>query len=491
MSLEFGARLGDYRIVSRIGAGAYGEVFEAEHVITRRRDAIKVLHGRQLRTPEEEQRFLREIQVQASLQHPNIAAVYTAFWTAHGLALVMELVPGEPLSAILERGRIPIRVGVEFLIAALDALAYAHAQGVVHRDIKPENILVTPNGTVKITDFGLARSLTSPRLTQHGEFAGSPCYMSPEQALGTVEVDARSDIYSTGTVLYEIVAGRPPFVGDNSFAVMLAHQSSEPRPPVELDPSVGPELNLAILTSLNKEPALRYQTASDFAAALRHARIIEAPVQVQHAAEPIRLPPPRERRILQIAGVSCLVTAGLMFAIVHGGASSRSKSVHTEKLPPIILNPPPIPPVAHSPDPPPDSLSVPKPPKVMEAPAKSLPQRRQNAAAARPSAPPAQALKITGATAPEEPKARPAAETHAAPPPSEPATFELPAAPPSATPPPPAKADLPPAVEPDAPNAAAPKRRNVVVRTFQKVFGSKHPATPPDKPAPDAKNQQP
>src|SRR5439155_26117722 len=182
MSLGPGDQLGDYRIVSRLGAGAYGEVFEAEHVITRRRDAIKVLADSRLRIPEEEQRFLREIRVQASLHHPNIAAVYHAFWTPHGLALVMELAPGDPLSAVLSRGRIPLEKGVRLVLETLAGLAYAHGQGVVHRDIKPENIIVAPDGSVKLTDFGLARSVASPRITQTGAAAGSPCYMSPEQA---------------------------------------------------------------------------------------------------------------------------------------------------------------------------------------------------------------------------------------------------------------------------------------------------------------------
>src|SRR5580658_761953 len=142
MSLEAGTQLGDYRVLSRIGTGAYGEVYEGEHVITRRRDAIKVLAGARLHIPGEEQRFLREIQVQASLHHPNIAAVYNAFSTPHGPAMVMELIDGEPLSAILARGRLPLDRGIGFLLEMLAGLSYAHDEGVVHRDIKPENIVV-------------------------------------------------------------------------------------------------------------------------------------------------------------------------------------------------------------------------------------------------------------------------------------------------------------------------------------------------------------
>jgi len=146
MSLEAGTHLGDYRILSRIGTGACGEVYEGEHVITRRRDAIKILLNGQLHIPEDEQRFLREIQVQASLHHANIAEVYTAFATPYGLALAMELVPGEPLSAILARGRVPLCRAVELVLEMLAGLSYAHEERVVHRDIKPENIIVASNG---------------------------------------------------------------------------------------------------------------------------------------------------------------------------------------------------------------------------------------------------------------------------------------------------------------------------------------------------------
>ena len=271
MSLEVGSRIGDYRIVSRLGAGACAEVYEAEHVITRRVEAVKILAEGHTPTPEEEQRFLREIQVQASLHHPNLAAVHNAFSTPQGFALVMELVKGESLRAILERGRMPLAQGVGYVLSTLSGLIYAEMQGVVHRDVKPENIMVTPDGSVKLTDFGLAQTQTSPRLTQPGTFAGSPCYMSPEQAMATTGIDRRSDIYSTGVVLYEIVTGRPPFQDKNGFAVMLAHQSTRPKPPIELEPAIGPALNRVILKALEKEPSQRFQNALEFHTALKAA----------------------------------------------------------------------------------------------------------------------------------------------------------------------------------------------------------------------------
>jgi serine/threonine protein kinase len=277
LSLEIGTQVGDYRIVAPVGAGAYGEVYQAEHRITHRIDALKILSSHHTGTDEQAQRFLREIQLQASLSHPNIAAVHNAFRTGDGLALIMELVHGEPLSGILKRGRVPLERGVSYVLGILSALACAHGHGIVHRDIKPENIIVTPDGAVKLTDFGLARSPASPRLTQSGEFAGSPSYMSPEQVLGTGEIDARSDLYSTGVVLYEIVTGRPPFDGATAFAVMLGHRSAAPVPPIGIDSAIPPGLNQVILTALEKDPERRFRSAGEFQIALHRAVTVALP----------------------------------------------------------------------------------------------------------------------------------------------------------------------------------------------------------------------
>ena len=271
MNLDIGTQLGDYRILARIGKGAYGMVFEAEHVITRRVDAVKLMLDAGPGAAEEEQRFLREIQVQASLQHPNIAAVYTAFRTPWGLALAMERVQGQPLSAILLQGRPPLSQAVGYILATLAALSCGESHGIVHRDIKPDNILITPEGTVKITDFGLAQVRGCPRITTSGESLGTPCYMSPEQVIATEDVDARTDVYSTGVVLYEAVTGRPPFTGTNGFAVMLAQRETPPVPPIELEPTIPPQLSQVILRALAKNPALRYQTAAEFHQALEVA----------------------------------------------------------------------------------------------------------------------------------------------------------------------------------------------------------------------------
>src|SRR5262249_5745689 len=163
-----------------VGAGGMGTVYKVQHVITQRIEAMKLLASGRT-DPDQEQRFVREMQVQARLHHPNIASVYNAFRFYDEFFLVMEFIDGESLESVLQRGRIPLSTGLHYTRQALFALGYAHAHAVVHRDIAPSNMLITPDGTVKLTDFGLAKTTTDVRLTQSGAPLGSPWYMSPEQ----------------------------------------------------------------------------------------------------------------------------------------------------------------------------------------------------------------------------------------------------------------------------------------------------------------------
>src|SRR5579883_3235760 len=256
-----GGRLSAHR---KIGSGACGEVFEAEHVLTRRVEAVKFLARVTAADSEAEREMLREIELQASLRHPNIALVHNACRTPDGFALVMELVEGEPLSEKLERGRLPLREGGRYVLETLDALEYAHRHRIVHRDVKPANIVVGRDGSVKLTDFGLARPLNAGHSDEPGTLAGSPYYISPEQVLGLEAADGRSDCYSVGVILYEIATGCRPFEGESAFEVMLQHREMVPVPPLRLSPEIGADLNAVILRALEKEPERRFQSAGEF-----------------------------------------------------------------------------------------------------------------------------------------------------------------------------------------------------------------------------------
>jgi eukaryotic-like serine/threonine-protein kinase len=264
MSQKFGDA--GYRIIEPIASGGMGQVFKAEHVITKRIEAVKLLSG--AGTKEETERFLREIQLQASLSHPNIAAVYNAFSMENDLVMVMELVEGEPLRNVLQRGRLAPEFAIRYACQVLGALSYAHEHGVIHRDVSPSNIVITPQGSVKLMDFGLAKASASPSSSLSGTYMGSPHYMSPEQVKDARQASAQSDIYSLGAVLYEMVTGRTVFESDSSFGVMQAQVEKAPKPPVEINPAIGPAVNTAILTALAKDPAQRFPNADAFRLAL-------------------------------------------------------------------------------------------------------------------------------------------------------------------------------------------------------------------------------
>jgi eukaryotic-like serine/threonine-protein kinase len=266
---KIGQSIGDYAILQELGKGGFGQVYKVEHTLTGRREAMKVLAAGQANEAEQTERFLREIRVQASLSHPNIAAVHTAFWVNDDLALVCELLEGQSLQRLMEGQQLPVEQALAIIAQVLDALSYAHTRGIVHRDVSPGNIFVTTSGTVKLIDFGLAKAATDLRLTREGSPVGAAHYMSPEQIRGARELDARTDIYSSGVVLYALVTGREPFEGDNAFDIMKAHMEQAPALPAEAGCQIPAALSAIILRALEKKPEDRFQSADAFLQAVR------------------------------------------------------------------------------------------------------------------------------------------------------------------------------------------------------------------------------
>jgi eukaryotic-like serine/threonine-protein kinase len=267
MAIETGKIIGDYEVIGLIGAGGMGQVYKVRNVISERVDAMKVLRPQSEGTPDAAGRFLREIKLQASLKHPNIAALHTAMRFGDEILMFMEMLEGFGLDQRLRRGSLPPAEAVHYASQCLAALEYAHERGVVHRDIKPSNLIVTANGIVKLLDFGIARSIKDLTLTGEGVAVGSAHYMSPEQALGR-DVDARSDLYSVGVLLYEMLIGARPFTGENTYSVLKAHLEQEPLSPALLNPDLPGTLCDAVLRALRKDREARFPTAAAFRAAI-------------------------------------------------------------------------------------------------------------------------------------------------------------------------------------------------------------------------------
>jgi serine/threonine-protein kinase len=270
-SARLAASLADrYRIERELGAGGMATVYLAEDLKHHRKVAIKALHA-ELSAMLGPERFLKEIELTANLQHPHILPLFDSGSADGLLYYVMPYVGGETLRARLDRDRqLPIADAVRIATEAADALAYAHGRGVVHRDIKPENILLQ-NGHALVADFGIALAVQQAggqRMTQTGLSLGTPQYMSPEQAMGERDIGPRSDIYSLGAVTYEMLSGDPPFSGSTAQAIVAQVITSEPRSLTTQRKSVPAHVNDAVLTALEKLPADRFATAAQFATAL-------------------------------------------------------------------------------------------------------------------------------------------------------------------------------------------------------------------------------
>jgi len=268
---------GRYELDGVVGRGGMAEVYRARDIRLDRIVAIKTLRADLARDQIFQARFRREAQSAASLNHPSIVAVYdTGEDMATGLPvpyIVMEYVDGRTVRDLLQEGHrlLPER-SLEIIDGVLRALDYSHQAGIVHRDIKPGNVMVTRNGDVKVMDFGIARAMSDAQatMTQTAQVIGTAQYLSPEQARGE-RVDSRSDLYSTGCLLYELLTGRPPFTGDSPVAIAYQHVRENPVPPSRVDPDVPAWADAIVLKAMAKSPADRYQTAADMRADLQRA----------------------------------------------------------------------------------------------------------------------------------------------------------------------------------------------------------------------------
>src|SRR5450755_194491 len=327
-------RIGDYEVLGVLGAGGMGKVFKVRNVISDRIEAMKILlpdlEGRQ----ELAERFLREIKLLAGLDHPNIAQLRTALTLSNRLVMVMEYVEGTTLAARLEQGPIPPGEALGYVAQVLNALSYAHAKSVIHRDIKPANMMLTPNGTIKLMDFGIARAKGDASMTVTGTTLGSLFYMSPEQVKGGT-VDPRSDLYSLGVSLYEMVTGQLPFKAGSDYSIMTAQLQERPKPPSEVLPGLPPQLNGIILHSMAKEPPERFQSADDFRQALESIRqSIPAFVPAAASFAPAGVPAPSPTAV-----ASTPTAATGAFAPV----AMPSSSTMATPMPPLAAQPQPVP----------------------------------------------------------------------------------------------------------------------------------------------------
>lgn len=272
MNLE-GKILGNrYEIIEKVGNGGMATVYKATDLVLKRYVAVKVLRDEFTTDEEFIKRFETEAQSAAKLVHPNIVSIFDVGIDNGIYYIVMELIQGKTLKEIIleERGPLPWKWSVNVAIQIASALEMAHKNNIIHRDIKPHNIIITEDGIAKVTDFGIAKAVSNSTITAFGKTIGSVHYFSPEHARGGY-TDAKSDLYSLGVVMYEMVTGRVPFDADTPVSVALKHMQEEPVPPIEVNTHLPEAVNKIILKALKKDPMLRYQTATELLQDLRTA----------------------------------------------------------------------------------------------------------------------------------------------------------------------------------------------------------------------------
>ncbi len=264
MSIQPGITIQDYEILELVENSKDGVTYKVRNLLLQRFELLRVLPKALQDDEDAVTRFLREVQVHARMSHPNIVSFYHATRLDGQLVMTTELVEGTTLAARRELGPLPVKEAVDFAGQVLAALDYAHSLGIIHRDVTPANIILPHDGGVKLTGFGLAKTAQDHQLTQPGTVMGSLNYISPEQIKGSSKLDGRTDIYSTGVVLYEALTGRRPFHRKSQFELMLAHMSELAPAPTLVNPDVPAELSEIVLTAMAKDPSARFQTAAEF-----------------------------------------------------------------------------------------------------------------------------------------------------------------------------------------------------------------------------------
>jgi eukaryotic-like serine/threonine-protein kinase len=376
MTIEGKVLADRYAVGELLGRGGMAEVYLATDRVLDRPVAFKVLGGWLANDGTFVERFRREALAAARISHPNLVAVFDAGSEGGVHYIVMELVPGETLADVLRKeGRLHPNRATKIAASVADALGVAHSAGIVHRDVKPGNVMLTPDGRTKLMDLGIARSIDGDSITHASSILGTAGYLSPEQARGD-PVDHRSDIYSLGCVLYEMLTGRQPFEAQDPLAVAYKHVHEAPAPPTSLEPSTPPGLEVVTLRAMEKEPAARFQSVADMAAALDDRTAPVAPVKATTPMPPVTATTPlhtartdtlprrvdrvRRRRplvplLLALAALALL--GSLAFALLGGDPPSKpvvpadsaspspSSSPSPSESPSASPTPPPVDPV--------------------------------------------------------------------------------------------------------------------------------------------------
>ncbi|MFF0144474.1 serine/threonine-protein kinase [Amycolatopsis sulphurea] len=356
-----------YELGDTLGYGGMSEVHHGHDVRLGREVAIKVLRADLARDPQFQERFRREAQNAAALNHPAIVAVYDTGETGTDVGplpyIVMEYVEGRTLRDIVKtEGPMSQKRAMEVMADVSAALDFSHRHGIVHRDVKPANIMITKNGAVKVMDFGIARAMHDGQsaMTQTAAVIGTAQYLSPEQARGE-SVDARSDVYAAGCVLYELVTGEPPFTGDSPVAVAYQHVREDPNPPSSVNPAVSPELDAVVLKALAKGPANRYQSAAEMRSDLvrtlsgqrpsapmvmsedERTQVMDADRRVpqrydEYAEEAAEDPKAKRRRRIILAAVAALLVAGVVLMVMWL-SNAFSDTNKTAQIPSVVNQP--------------------------------------------------------------------------------------------------------------------------------------------------------